>query len=344
MLTWVLLLPELLTVSPEECKGIQARALTQLLNLGTESSVIDRCPEQSILRHLGYHMPDQFSLPAASVRWLDDFGEVAPENCVCADPVHMLADTDHARLLDAGSLKLTLGESDRLLESLNNTFSEDGLGFVGANENHWYLTGKSAKTLKTLPVKTLVGRNVASFLPQGESTADWRRLSTEIQMLMFSHPLNQTRELRGQLTVNALWIWGAGSLPERRSSHSSLVYADEPFTRGLARQSGITPQALTEFFPDKRETDDKVLVDCRGMDALIHEDFDAWRKWTNDLESRVFAPALNALHSGRIGKLIINAGNGRQFDIVRSDWRRIFKRKRLLQDYVCADTVDPLST
>jgi hypothetical protein len=40
-----------------------------------------------------------------------------------------------------------------------------------------------------------------------------RRLQNEMQMLLYTHPLNDVREARRELPVNSFWLSGTGALP-----------------------------------------------------------------------------------------------------------------------------------
>lgn len=337
-----LILPELLTVAPQITEGLRLPALERLLSKGVESVITERCAEQSLLRYTGYVMPDVFSVPAARLCWQADFREETPDILICADPVHMLADKSQARLMDATALKLSEGEANQLLAALNRTFGEDGLEFKKGSANRWYLSGMDSNALRTLPVKNLVGRNVANFLPEGPKLADWRRLTTEIQMLLFAHPVNQARAGQGQLPVNALWFWGNGAIPPQSNPRRIRLFGDDIFSRALAQESSNEFVLLHEFSSQFDSPQDFLLLDNRGQDAVLYDDFAAWRDWVMQLETTVFAPVLKSLRDGRIDQLLINTGNGREFEIGKSGWRSFFRRDKSLSQLVSAQTVDPL--
>ena len=40
-----------------------------------------------------------------------------------------------------------------------------------------------------------------------------RRLQSEVQMLLYTHPINAARESRGELAVNSFWLSGTGCTP-----------------------------------------------------------------------------------------------------------------------------------
>jgi hypothetical protein len=48
-------------------------------------------------------------------------------------------------------------------------------------------------------------------LPQGEGALQWNKLQNEIQMLLFSHSVNEPREAQGQPVINSLWCYGLGA-------------------------------------------------------------------------------------------------------------------------------------
>ncbi|MCB1756983.1 MAG: hypothetical protein KDJ38_15780 [Gammaproteobacteria bacterium] len=339
---WTLILPELLTVAPEIIDGLRLPALEQLLSGARESAVADRCAEQSVLRHAGYTMPDIFSVPAAQLCWQLDFDEAVPAHLLCADPVHLLADKSDARLMDASRLNLSEAEADQLLGALNDTFSGDGLVFRKGSANRWYLSGMDAAALRTLPVKNLVGRNVANFLPEGPKLADWRRLTTEIQMLLFTQPVNQTRAGQGQLPVNALWFWGGDPPTAQKSRPMSTLFADDAFSRAVAQDSATQHQTLAEFSTLNQMRQTIILVDIAGQDAVLYDDAGRWRDWISQLEASVFAPAWQQLQAGNIERIVLNAGNGREFTIGRPGLLRFFRRDKPLQKFLSSQTVNPL--
>ncbi len=342
MKTTELIYPELLTVPAQVAEIVATPALARLLSLAKAADDTDICSEQTVLRLLGYVPPRATALPVARARWQNDFGETAPDFCVCADPVHMLADTDHARMMDERSLQLIDSEADDLLENLNLTFAEDEYSFVRGESGCWYLTGKDATLLDTLPTKILVGRNVASFLPEGDQTADWRRLMTEIQMLLHVHPVNQHRMTRGQLTVNALWLWGGGELPERQTKSSPLLYTDDSFARGLSQMAACQFHPAYEFSQATFSAEYTVLFDSEALNLLVYEDYESWQDWIKKTDKTVFEPVLKKFIAGDIDRVIINAGNRRQFMVEKSIIRRLFSSTKSLKAFVDPKFAEPL--
>jgi hypothetical protein len=50
-------------------------------------------------------------------------------------------------------------------------------------------------------------------MPNVSQAGDLLRLISEMQMLLYTHPLNDAREARGALPINAIWFNGSGILP-----------------------------------------------------------------------------------------------------------------------------------
>ena len=79
------------------------------------------------------------------------------------------------------------------------------------------------RSLPTASLDRVLGRNVDAWLPQASKAASGdtanaaarlvRRLQNEMQMLLYTHPLNDARAARRQLPVNSFWISGTGALP-----------------------------------------------------------------------------------------------------------------------------------
>jgi hypothetical protein len=188
---------------------------------------------------LGFPSVDAGSIPAAVFRFPFDMQRPAPRHTVCADPVHLRAERDHARLVPTAALDVEMAEASALLESLNQLVCADGLNFEFAEPGRWYLTGMPAHALDTWPVHAVAHRNVANFMPGQSEATEWRRLMTEVQMLMHTHPVNVNREQRGRLTINGIWFWGGAACPEPPACPAVRLFADDYFSRGLAAQVGL---------------------------------------------------------------------------------------------------------
>ena len=80
----------------------------------------------------------------------------------------------------------------------------------------WYVSHPSLAGLPCASVDRVIGRNVDLWLRTDAAGGTdprlrlLRRLQNEVQMLLFTHPINEQREDRGVLPVNSFWLSGCG--------------------------------------------------------------------------------------------------------------------------------------
>ncbi|QNM94865.1 hypothetical protein [Chitinimonas koreensis] len=124
-----------------------------------------------------------------------------------ADPVHLRPDRDRALLFDASAFDLDAGEAAQLVAGLNALYAADGLHFLAATPTRWYLRLAEPAAIATTPLAEAAGHDIRPCLPAGPDALRWHRLLNEIQMYLYSHPVNDAREARGLLPVNSVWPW-----------------------------------------------------------------------------------------------------------------------------------------
>lgn len=185
---------------------------------------------------------------------------------VRADPVHLQADRDTAKLLPAQTLELEEHETAALLSSLNEFLASDGFKVFPGPDQGWYMTGLDASNLESYPPSFVADRNASAYLPSGDNSESWRRLMTELQMLLHSHAVNEHRAQHGKLPVNSLWFWGGARLTTFPSQAVGLnVYADDDFSKSLCSYLSVPCHDLAKF--DPVSSGEAVIVDTRIASA-----------------------------------------------------------------------------
>ncbi|NML14981.1 hypothetical protein [Azohydromonas caseinilytica] len=165
-------------------------------------------------------------------------------------PVHLLMGSDHIGLTDPQLLGLTEAESRELFDAAAELFTSEGFTLHWHGPLNWLVAHPLLEELPTAAPDRLIGHALHRDLP--EQPRLLRRLLNEVQMLFFTHPLNATREMAGELPVNGLWLSGCG--------------AAQPVT-------GTAPR-----------------VDERLRTPALNEDWDAWREAWAALDAEVIAP------------------------------------------------------
>ena len=130
-------------------------------------------------------------------------------------PCHWQIGMDQVVMLDPARLHLSDVESQQLLQAMQAFLQEDGLDVQWDNALHWHARGDIFETMRTPSLDRVIGANVKAWVTDGHLPASLRRLQSEMQMLLYNHPVNDARMARGQFTVNSFWVHGAGRLPTR---------------------------------------------------------------------------------------------------------------------------------
>jgi hypothetical protein len=130
-------------------------------------------------------------------------------------PCHWLMGREHATLTDPNDLALSEADSRALMAAMQVYFDADGVRLPHVTPQRWLAEGDIFKDLPTASLDRVLGRSVDPWLPAGSSGKTLRRLQNEMQMLLYTHPINEARTSQRQLPVNSIWFSGTGDLPER---------------------------------------------------------------------------------------------------------------------------------
>jgi hypothetical protein len=117
----------------------------------------------------------------------------------------------HATLTDPATLDLQEEDSRALLAAMQPYFVTEGITLHYAAPTRWLADGEIFRTLPSASLDRVLGRDVGPWLP---GIKEIRLLQNEMQMLLYTHPLNDQRGAQGQLSVNSFWLSGSGALPD----------------------------------------------------------------------------------------------------------------------------------
>lgn len=166
--------------------------------------------ERVLARALGWRVADGAALPWAARSARADGIEVADQAWGLLTPVHWRVGTDAIHLADPGTLALDEAASRALLEAVRPLFEDEGFSLHWGAPLRWYVAHPSLAGLATASLARVIGRNVDRWLPAQREARLLRRLQNEVQMLLYTHPLNAEREAAGLLPVNSFWLSGCG--------------------------------------------------------------------------------------------------------------------------------------
>lgn len=133
-------------------------------------------------------------------------------------PCHWQVGMDQVVMLPPEALQLTDDESQQLLQAMQPYLREDGLQVQWHSALRWLAHGEVLADLAPASLARVSGQNIRPWITDGSLPPALRRLQSEMQMLLYHHPVNDARLARGQLLVNSFWLHGAGSLPASRQA------------------------------------------------------------------------------------------------------------------------------
>lgn len=292
MLTWAmhltLLVPGLLwprEILRDTTFDLPLPALSRLLGRGRRTPLASE--EAWLAEAFGIAAP----LPAAALRLLADGGKPGGDDWICLDPVHLRLH-EWAVIPDNPTALALTGEEDAALrDSVAPLFADLG-ELVASAPGRWHLHLNRPAAIATHPLSDAIGRAVEPTLPGGPEGAEWRRRLAEAQPLLHTHSANRERIKAGRTTVNHLWPWGAGRLPQSALRPFDLIWTGDPLLKGLGELAGIEVAAPPARFTAANGSVlvklDQLVAASTTFDAL------AWREALAKLEADWLAPALRS--------------------------------------------------
>lgn len=266
--------------------------------------------DAQLLRHFTA-TPAQWA-PAALTRQTDA-GDAAGAAWLRADPAHVRPDINGARLLGIGErLSLSQDDVDALLPALRPVFGDSGFALDAPTPARWYLRLlREAKFPRFSAPDEALGEDLFEHQPDGPEGRRWRALLNEVQIVLHNHPWNAQRAERGLVTINALWVWGGGVLPDRLTTDATRVRSDDDLMRAAMTMAGGVALPLGQALEGASHAQGNVTL----HDLRRYRDFAALqRDW--------LLPALRALRSGGLDMLTLDAADGTQLRLTRGQrWR-----------------------
>ena len=125
-------------------------------------------------------------------------------------PCHWQVGMDTVVMLPPEALQLGDDESQQLLLAMQAWLQQDGLQVQWHSALRWHARSPQLDGMCTASLARVSGANIRPWLMGGNLPPALRRLQSEMQMLLYNHPVNDARMARGQLTVNSFWLHGAG--------------------------------------------------------------------------------------------------------------------------------------
>jgi hypothetical protein len=193
---------------------------------------------------------------------------------------------------DPVHLNVSEAESRQLFADMMPYFAEDGLTLHYLEPKRWLCSGEPLHAVRTASFDRVIGKNLSDWQPvDGQPTAEppqgglapsggsaehavasvgaqkLRRLQNEMQMLLYTHTVNDARSRSNTSVINSVYFHGNGQNETLKSQVSTNITPSINMTRTLA-------------------------------DAALKEDWPAWVKAWEQLDATVCADLLKRVTTG----------------------------------------------
>lgn len=289
--------------------------------------------EAHLLSRLGWQADENSDVPIAALEQLAEGG--ASESDAYwfrADPVNLQEDQNYLMMSYPSELNLDMEETQVLVDSINRHFTEDGWHIEAADSKRWYLKLDNHPHIQTTAAWRAVGKDVFNLMPVGDDSSQWHSWLMELQMLFFSHPVNEARVAQGQAAVSALWPWGGGELPVLSASSDYVLRGDSLFMQGVGRQSGCEIKALADdmsaVLDDIPLKSEQLIMLEQARSALQSGSLDNGLSVLNELEENIFQPLVALLKPGKLKRLMVIDTPGLVLDASAGGMKKWWRRRK----------------
>jgi hypothetical protein len=216
-------------------------------------------------------------------------------------PCHWTVHADHVAMADPAHMSLTTEDIDTLWRAMEPYFAEDGITLFAHAPEHparsttrsWLAHGAVFRDLPTASLDRVAGQKVDSWMPRQPQAKTLRRLQNEMQMLLYTHPLNDERAKYKLASINSFWVSGTGVLDTAPSPAQALTMDTSLRTSALADDaaqwafawhaldSSVLKQALE--LVEQNQPIEITLCGERRAVTLQHREAGLWRRLTRRL-------------------------------------------------------------
>jgi hypothetical protein len=312
-------------IAKEVCAGLQLPALEKILARGNMSTSLAETLEDWLCATFGAQSVAPVSAAADGV-------EVGADYWLCADPVNL--QLQHAQMLVLPDVMPSQDDADALCARLNEHFAGMGFYFVAPHPQRWYVQLEAELQMTTSPLQQVAWCDAKFHQPQGTDALRWQRIVTEVQMLLYAHPLNQERAARGELLINSLWFWGGGRATHLKKAFDA-VGGDSGLAGAFAQAAGVPQiESLQAMLDGKHENG--LWVSDAPRDALQRGDLYLWRAAVQKAEQELVRPLLKSLQAGRLRQLtlvVLQEDGSQRYEFTRGDAWKLWRSVRPLARY-----------
>jgi len=255
--------------------------------------------ERALARSLGFEGPDgglPFAAHAAAADGIDT-GDLA---WGLLSPVHWQVGREHLTMGDPDALGLDAATSHAFLDAVRSLFESEGWLIAWGAPTRWYVAHESLTDLACASPDRVIGRNPDLWMPDHPAARTLRRMQAEVQMLLYTHALNDAREAQGLDPLNSFWLSGCG-LRQLPRSEARPVLLDALRTPALRSDAAGWVEAwraldagpLAELLARVQRGEPVALTLC-GERSSLRLAAPGAQSWWRGVIARIAAPRTDA--------------------------------------------------
>ena len=146
---------------------------------------------------------------------------IAGEPCAWLTPCHVQLGMDRAQLHDPAELNLGDTESRTLMSAIAPLFADEGVTLHYKFSLRWLAQGELLRDAYSVSLaqatRAMLRHDMLTPAAASQSDGTRRRLMrlrNEVEMLLYTHPITDARAAQRLPAINAVWLHGAGALPQ----------------------------------------------------------------------------------------------------------------------------------
>jgi 2,3-bisphosphoglycerate-independent phosphoglycerate mutase len=123
--------------------------------------------------------------------------------------------------------------------------SDDSTFYRGVSYRHLVVWKNGTDKMMTTPPHDITGKNISSYLPQGDGSEKLLELMEMANKIIPALPISQQKIQQGIKSANAIWLWGQGrslSIPTFREKYglTGAVISAVDLVKGLGICAGLS--------------------------------------------------------------------------------------------------------
>lgn len=230
-----------------------------------------------------------------------------PKHSALAIPAWQEIGIQSSQLVDSRQLDIDLSEATHLITELNQFYAGE-ITFDLLHAKIWQVNFKQTIDWQIPSIFDTCGQTENMLHYANAYHQEWLKLSTEIQMFLHHHPLNQQRQHKQQPPINHLWLWQ----PENTSAtvQAALLGSNSPWAQIDSPNHIAAPTDFSAWIDSCKQH--QIALDNT---LLFSEDFininpDQYNHTVNYWENHFFAPIEKQLKNKQLKHLQIICEQG----------------------------------